>query len=205
MSEILVIAAHPQIEHSRATRALLRALERERPEVGVHELYARYPDYFIDVAAEQQALAAARLVVWLHPTYWYSMPPLMKLWIDEVLAFGWAYGPGGVALRGKGLWLVTSTGAALDAYSAEGRHGHPFEHFLLPWRQTAMLTGMQALEPLVMYGAHRSDEAVLAAHAAEFLRGLDAARVHGAVDLSRCAVDRDERPHQAAVEAPSRL
>ncbi len=204
MSEILVIAAHPQIEHSRVTRGLLQALRRERPDVVLHELYARCPDYFIDVPAEQAALLKARLVVWLHPTYWYSMPPLMKLWVDEVLTFGWAYGPGGEALRGKGLWLVTSTGAAQDAYSRSGRHGHAFDDFLLPWRQTAMLTGMQALEPLVMHGAHRSDEHLLQANAAQFLRGLDVARVQGAVDLSRCRVDEDERPDQVALAEHAR-
>ena len=101
MSDILVVAAHPQLEHSRVTRALLKALKKQRPDVALHDLYARYPDYYIDVDAEQAALAAARLVVWLHPTYWYSMPPLMKLWIDDVLAYGWAYGPGGTALHGK--------------------------------------------------------------------------------------------------------
>ena len=74
----------------------------------VRDLYALYPDYLIDVAAEQAALAAARLVVWQHPIHWYGMPPLMKLWLDEVLAFGWAYGPGGTALRGKDLWLVAT-------------------------------------------------------------------------------------------------
>ena len=30
------------------------------------------------------------------------MPPLMKLWLDEVLAFGWAYGPGGTRAARQG-------------------------------------------------------------------------------------------------------
>ena len=29
--------------------------------------------------------------------WWYSSPPLLKLWFDEVLTFGWAYGPGGAS------------------------------------------------------------------------------------------------------------
>jgi hypothetical protein len=66
--------------------------------VEVRDLYALYPDYVIDVATEQQHLAAAELLVWLYPVHWYSMPPLLKLWLDEVFAFGWAYGPGGRAL-----------------------------------------------------------------------------------------------------------
>ena len=56
--------------------------------------------------ADAALLAQARLLVWLHPVHWYSMPPLLKLWLDEVFAFGWAYGPGGRALRGGVLVLV---------------------------------------------------------------------------------------------------
>ena len=42
------------------------------------------------------------------------MPPLQKLWLDEVLRYGWAYGPEGTALRGKDVWLVASTGGPAD-------------------------------------------------------------------------------------------
>jgi glutathione-regulated potassium-efflux system ancillary protein KefF len=31
-------------------------------------------------------------IVWLTPVYWYSVPSMMKRWIDQVLALGWAYG-----------------------------------------------------------------------------------------------------------------
>lgn len=42
---------------------------------------------------------------------WYSVPPLLKLWMDKVLAHGWAYGHNGIALRGKSLmWAVTTGG-----------------------------------------------------------------------------------------------
>src|SRR4051794_12125028 len=90
--DVLVIVAHPQLEQSRANRLMMRSA-RSVPGVQVRDLYARYPDYLIDVEAEQAALAAAKLIVWQHPIHWYSMPPLMKLWLDEVLTYGWAYGP----------------------------------------------------------------------------------------------------------------
>ena len=38
------------------------------------------------------------LIIWHHPIYWYSCQPLLKQWIDMVLEFQWAYGPGGAAL-----------------------------------------------------------------------------------------------------------
>jgi glutathione-regulated potassium-efflux system ancillary protein KefF len=173
MAEILLIAAHPQLEHSRATRALMEAAARADPgRVQVRDLYALYPDYFIDTAAEQALLAEARLLVWLHPVHWYSMPPLLKLWLDEVFAFGWAYGPGGRALAGKDLWLAASTGGPDNSYRPDGYNRYFFDAFLHPYEQTAALVGMRWLPPLVLHGAHRVDEAVLAAHAELFAERL---------------------------------
>ena len=66
---------------------------------------------YLDVLLEQARAGAAQLVVLLHPIQWDSMPALMKLWLDEVLTYGWAYGSG-TALRGKDLWLVATTGGS---------------------------------------------------------------------------------------------
>ena len=70
---ILVVYAHLYPKHSRACMALLNAA-CDLPGLKVRSLYDRYPDFDIDVAAEQKALASADLVVWLHPVYWYSAP-----------------------------------------------------------------------------------------------------------------------------------
>jgi glutathione-regulated potassium-efflux system ancillary protein KefF len=177
MAQILVIAAHPQLEHSRTTRRMLHAAHQaaepaDPGRIAVRDLYALYPDYLIDVAAEQAALAAAQLVVWLHPVHWYSMPPLMKLWLDEVFAFRWAYGPGGQALRGKDLWLAASTGGPESSYHPDSYNRYFFDAFLHPYDQTAALTGMRWLPPLLLHGAHRADEATLDAHAAVFAQRL---------------------------------
>lgn len=174
MAEILVIAAHPQMEQSRATRALMEAAARLGPaRVQVRDLYALYPDYWIDVPAEQAELAEAKLLVWLHPVHWYSMPPLLKLWLDEVFSFGWGYGPGGRALEGKDLWLAASTGGPDSSYRPDGYNRYFFDAFLHPYKQTAALAHMRWLPPLVLHGAHRAGDADLAAHAALFAERLN--------------------------------
>ena len=173
MADVLVLLAHPDLARSRVNRALAaqaRLLPREAVEV--RDVYALYPDYLIDVEAEQAALAAARTVVWLHPIQWYSMPALMKLWVDEVLALRWAYGPGGRALAGKCLWLAASTGGTEASYQDAGSNGQPFERFLPVYRQTAELVGMRFLEPLVFHGAHRADARAVHDHAHAFAQRL---------------------------------
>jgi glutathione-regulated potassium-efflux system ancillary protein KefF len=173
MPEIVVLVAHPQQEHSRANRALMRGAAQAVPgRVDVRDLYALYPDYLIDAEAEQAVLADARLVVWQHPVHWYGMPPLMKLWLDEVFAFGWAYGPGGNVLRGKDLWLVASTGGPEESYRPSGYNRYFFDAFLPPYEQTAALAGMRFLPPLLLHGAHRLDDAALAEHVAIYMQRL---------------------------------
>lgn len=167
MASTLILLAHPHLQHSRIHRHLLEAVRQSGlADLEVRDLYALYPDYLIDVPAEQAALAAARLVVWQHPLQWYGMPALMKLWVDEVLAFGWAYGPGGRTLHDKDLWLLTSTGGSTHAYSESGYNRHPFDAFLPPYRQTAALCGMRFLPPRVLHGAHRASGPELQAFAA---------------------------------------
>ncbi len=170
----LVLMAHPDLAHSRVTRRVQQALVAE-PQVVLHDLYARYPDFWIDVAAERAALSAAQLVVWLHPVHWYGMPALMKQWMDTVLGYGWAYGPGGTALAGKDLWLCASAGGAVESYRSmadASALGHPFEPFLPPYRQTAALTRMRWLPPSVFFHAHRAETAALDAHVGEVLARL---------------------------------
>ncbi|MFN0182885.1 MAG: NAD(P)H-dependent oxidoreductase [Aquabacterium sp.] len=172
MPQIVVLVAHPQLEDSRASRALMHAAAGAVSQVQQRDLYALYPDYLIDAEAERALLEAADLVVWQHPIHWYGMPPLMKLWLDEVFAFGWAYGPGGTRLRGKDLWLVASTGGPEASYRPDGYNRYFFDAFLPPYEQTAALAGMRFLPPLLIHGAHRASDAELAAQAAVFAQRL---------------------------------
>ena len=81
-----------------------------------------------------------------------------------MLGFGWAYGPGGTALKGKDLWLVASTGGPQDSYHPASYNRYFFDAFLPPYEQTAMLCGMRFVPPLVLHGAHRVSDAELEAH-----------------------------------------
>jgi glutathione-regulated potassium-efflux system ancillary protein KefF len=198
MAEIVVLVAHPRVEHSRVTRTLMRRAAAVGPAVEVRDLYALYPDYWIDADAEQAALRDARLIVWLHPVHWYGMPPLMKLWLDEVLAFGWAYGPGGDALRGRDLWLAVSTGGSESSYGPHGYNRHFFDAFLPPYEQSAALCGMRWLPPLVLHAAHRVDEPTIDAHATVFADRLathpDWPEIAALGDEPGCDVPADARP-----------
>lgn len=194
---VYVLAAHPHMRDSRVNRRLLQAAQAV-PGVAVQDLYARYPDYDVDASAEQALAAQAQLLVLLHPVQWYSMPPLLKLWLDEVLAYGWAYGPGGNSLRGKDLWLVATTGGAEESYHPTGYNRYFFDAFLPPYEQTAALCGMRFLPPLLLHGAHRAAEAQLQAHVDVFAQRLasypDWPELQGLQQCPECDVPEADRP-----------
>jgi glutathione-regulated potassium-efflux system ancillary protein KefF len=195
---VYVLAAHPDWRESRVNRVLL---QQARSVAGVHvqDLYARYPDYDIDVHAEQANTEAAQLLVLLHPVQWYSMPALLKLWMDEVLSYGWAYGRAGTALHGKDLWLVASTGGPEASYHPAGYNRYFFEAFLPPYEQTAALCGMRFLPPLLLHGAHRASREEVDAHAEVFRQRLASYPDWPEIDLAGpcplADVPDTDRPH----------
>ena len=168
---VLVIYGHPYPRRSRACAALLGAI-RDLPGVEVRALYDLYPDFDIDVQAEQAALERAGLVVWLHPLYWYTAPGLMKHWFDVVLLGGWAHGDDGVALKGKQCLWATTTGD-VEKYAVTGAHAHPFEAFVPVVEQTARYCHMKWLEPFVVHGSHEMDDGKLAEAARHFRKRVE--------------------------------
>lgn len=212
--DIYLIAAHPAWRESRVNRPMMQAAQSLQ-RVAVQDLYSSYPDYAIDVAAEQQALARARLVVLLHPIQWYSMPALQKLWLDEVLRYGWAYGEGGSALQGKDLWLVATTGGPEVSYHPQGYNRYFFEAFLPPYEQSAAICGMRFLPPLVLHGAHSAVPQTVAQHVDIFRQRLqsypDWPELDDLAQCPACVVPLKDRPtgldddkaSAAAVHAPT--
>ena len=169
---VVVIHGHPYPKRSRACAALLAAV-RDIPGLEVRSIYELYPDFDIDVGAEQAALERADLIVWLAPLYWYSVPGMMKHWFDEVLASGWAHGKGGEALKGKRCLWATTTGD-VEKYALDGAHGHPFDAFVPVVEQTARYCHMKWLEPFVVHDSSEFTDENLAQMALKFRKRIEA-------------------------------
>lgn len=168
---IVILYAHPAPDRSRVNRRMAEAAA-SLPNVNLHDLYEIYPDFDIDVQKEQAILAKSDLIVFQHPIQWYGMPALLKEWVDVVLESGWAYGPGGDALRGKNFWLAATTGGMPESNSGSDHHQLPFEAFMPPFRQTAALCGLHWLPPYILHGATAIDEAGVEAWAQQYRERL---------------------------------
>ncbi|CCG08995.1 NAD(P)H-dependent oxidoreductase [Pararhodospirillum photometricum] len=175
MSFVLVVFVHPAVRRSRLNRSLRDAV-RDLEGVRVHDLYETYPDFFIDVAAEQAVLREAGALVVQHPIYWYSCPALLKEWFDLVWQQGFAFGPGERALAGKPWVSAVSTGSQPGAYHPEGLHRFTLEEILRPFEATARLCGMTWQDPFVTHDAVGVSAEVVREIGQAYRRRLEALR-----------------------------
>ncbi|MFF7456852.1 NAD(P)H-dependent oxidoreductase [Kitasatospora sp. NPDC008115] len=132
-----------------------------------------------ELAAEQEKLRWADAVVFQFPLWWFSVPAILKGWIDRVLTFEFAHGPALAppysegALGGKRALLAVSVGARESAFSDRGAHG-PLADVLFPLQHGVLwFTGMAALEPFAAYGTVSLAEEGFEAVAEAYGRRLD--------------------------------
>lgn len=151
---VLLLYIHPESQDSIANRMLLQAAGQQN-NVTVHDLYAHYPDFFIDVNHEQQLLLEHQVVVFQHPLYTYSCPALLKEWFDRVLSRGFASGTDGNMLEGKYWRSVITTGEPETAYHQNGLNRYPMSDIMRPFELTAQMCRMHWMTPMIIYWARR--------------------------------------------------
>ena len=124
-----------------------------------------------DVAEEQRKLRWADVVILQFPMWWFSMPAMLKGWVDRVYAHGFAYGVGEHsdtrwgdrygegAMAGKRAMLVVTTGGWASHYGARGING-PMEDLLFPIHHGILYyPGFDVLPPFLVYRTSKVDDA----------------------------------------------
>ena len=122
------------------------------------QLYALEHGTFVpEIAAEQDKLRWADLLVVHFPFWWYSMPAVVKGYFDRVFSVGFAYG-GAHELAGKQALLCTTTGSP-DSWLSDdqppGSVERIFHHILYG---TFAFCEMKVLMPYIVYKAKRLEE-----------------------------------------------
>lgn len=153
--KILVILAHDDTRNSRVNKRFTLELEGNE-NIEVRDIKALYPDYKIDIEAEQEAIKKAEKIVFQFPMYWFNAPSILKEWMDKVYALGFAFdvtkeGYQRRELNGKEFMLAVSMGGAQAAYDSEGYKS--VNECLTPYIYTAKFCGMKVVQPYYVYGA----------------------------------------------------
>jgi len=158
--------------------------ERANPDYLVYALEQRegskQQSLAADIQAELDKLLWADLVIFNFPLYWFSVPAMLKGWIDRVLVSGVCYGgkrfydQGGLA--GKRALVSLTLGGREHMFGEGAIHG-PLEDMLRPLlRGTLAYVGLDVLEPFVAwhvpYIGHEAREDFLRAYQ-QRLEGLE--------------------------------
>ncbi|WP_394174366.1 NAD(P)H-dependent oxidoreductase [Thalassotalea litorea] len=183
-NKILVLFAHPSQHRSEANAPIFEAAH-EMDFVTTVDLYAEYPRLNIDIDKEQQRLTSHDVVIFQFPIYWYSTPAILKEWQDLVLEYGFAYGQEGNALQGKWFLCAVTAGGSFDAYRQGGHNNFTVKELFRPLEQTANMTGMCYLPPLVLFGSRTAaDDNRLQQHISKWSLALQ--QLHdGEVDVDQ--------------------
>lgn len=153
--KILVIVTHPNLEESKVNKVWIDALKKE-DNIIVRFLDEIYKDNKkIDIEKEKKFLEKAERVVFQFPFYWYSMPALMREYFDEVLQFGWAYGPNGDALKDKEFLVALSVGAPEYSYMGGSYNNFTITELLRPLEATANAIQMVYLPYFALFDIPR--------------------------------------------------
>jgi len=178
MQRVAILLFHPHYGTSRVGRSMANALAAVDG-ITISDVYARYPDFDIDIEAEQRLCEQHDVLVFQHPIQWYGCPALMKEWLDRVLTYGWAHGPNGTTLADKRWLSAVSAGWPETDYSRGARNGAPLQDFLKPLEQTAKFCGMRWLDPVIAYGAARATADQIARYASSYRARVIALRDDG--------------------------
>ncbi len=171
-AKVLLLFAHPALHLSRIHARWLKVAEQAN-HVTVNDLYAHYPDFFIDVAREQALLVEHDIVLMEFPFYWFSSPSIIKQWQDVVLEYDFAYGENGNALKDKYFGVVTSTGGRDYSFKRGQGYRYAVRDYLLPLEMASKLCGMNYLPPFVVHNSHLIEEEQFDIHTRNYRFYLD--------------------------------
>jgi NAD(P)H dehydrogenase (quinone) len=116
-----------------------------------------------DIQEEQEKLMWADFVIFQFPLWWYSVPAILKGWIDRVFASGFVYSgdkqydTGG--LKGRKAMLSTTTGSPEHAYTPYGIDGDIHEKILYHINRMLYFGGLEPVEPFIVWTpSHDEDD-----------------------------------------------
>ncbi|NKB16636.1 MAG: NAD(P)H-dependent oxidoreductase [Sphingomonadales bacterium] len=160
MPKTLILVFHRDLTQSKANAALADAAAR-LPETEVVDMQRLYPvgcvDMRWDTDAEVARLLAADRIVLQFPIQWYSVPSLLKSWLDAVLTrmFYIAYEREGRLLEGKSLMVAATAGNVPESYQRDGRNRFTIAEMLTPLRMAANRCGLVWIEPFTVFEADK--------------------------------------------------
>ncbi len=129
MKSTLVLFAHPYLEYSSSNRELINFYERHQ-HYTFRDLYEEYPDFHIAAFRERKRIFEYERFIFHFPLVWFGIPPLLKLWLNEVLDQDWQKPETENPLDGKEVTILVTTVSKEASFGKEGKHQYTVDELI---------------------------------------------------------------------------
>lgn len=129
MKKTLVVFAHPYLEHSNSNLELINFYVRHQ-HFTLRDLYEEYPDFHIAAFRERKRLNNYDRIIFQFPLIWFGIPPLLRLWIDEVFDRNWLKDENQNPLENKEVFIVVTTGGKEHSFSKNGTYKYSVDELI---------------------------------------------------------------------------
>ncbi|MGL4560979.1 MAG: NAD(P)H-dependent oxidoreductase [Brevinema sp.] len=142
MKKTLLILSHPTFSHSTVNKKIIESV-KNHPNISIRHLDSIYSDYHINIETEQKILTEHDAIILQFPLYWYHCPASLKIWLDSVFSYGFAFGSTGDKLKEKKFLISVTTGGPKESYASNGSNSRSVSAYLNSFEQISILTQMK--------------------------------------------------------------
>ena len=165
MKKTLVVFAHPHFEYSHANVELIKAYDG-LPNVEVKDLYEEYPDFHIASFRERKRIRDYERIVFHFPLIWFTCPPLLKLWMDEVFDIKWLTEEDN-PLKNKDAVIIVTIGGKEENYTEKGLYETTVSDLMKFLILSLKVNSIEVKEILAIHNADELDKTQLTKFATE--------------------------------------
>jgi len=129
LKKTLVLFAHPYLEYFNNNKELIHFYEKQQ-HFTFRDLYEEYPEFHIPAFRERKQILNYDRFIFHFPIIWFGIPPLLRLWLDEVVDSHWLnkdqYNP----FENKEVFILITTRTKERSFGREGKHKYTIEELI---------------------------------------------------------------------------
>ncbi|HRP89241.1 MAG TPA: NAD(P)H-dependent oxidoreductase [Edaphocola sp.] len=168
MPKTLVLFAHPFFEFPDSNQELI-AMYQNKEQFDFIDLYEVYPNFHIPAFRERKRLSKYSKIVFHFPLIWFDMPPLLRLWLDEVIDGSWTKEYIDNPLEGKNIYIIITSISKEKSFGENGKYIYSIEDLLAGFLITLKIFKTKIHPIYVVYESESQSFKEIEAHKANFL------------------------------------
>lgn len=157
MKKTLVIFAHPFFELSIFNSKVID-IYKDKENIVFKDLYEIYADFHISAYRERKKVKEFDRIIFHFPLIWLGIPPLLSLWLSEVLDQKWLNRYAEKPLKDKEIIVVVSAGGSAQNYNPNGTYQRPVEDFILPLTKSLETNQAVVKDIITIHSARQKTE-----------------------------------------------